>query len=396
MHLLFVANFPADTGYAWDTIEAVFRRVGERLVENGHKVTIAYAALPTGPPASMRAAPFDFVTFDYERVRTRSGVDDFVRLLRERAVDVLYLTDRETWSTLYGLYRRAGVRRIILHDRTSGARTRRGLLSRVLKRALHYLPGLAADRYIGVSAFVRDRLVLSNCTPAHRTRLVYNGIDLTRFDQAQPGALQRLIGIDPTIPVVFCSGRAQRYKGVQDLIDAAALLRERGRQVHFAFCGDGPYLDELRRHADRLRLDNFHFLGRRSDVAQLLGSATVAVVPSIWAEAFGLTVVEAMAANVALVATRTGGIPELVEDGVTGLLVDPGAPHALSAEIDKLLSNPLVAQTMARQARAVAHQRFSLERAAENLYDAISPLFDEPAAGRTPFLKPRLEPSDVR
>ena len=122
MHLLWVANFAADTGYAWETIEAVFRRVGERVVRDGHRVTVCYASPAGSPSRVMRGAPFEFAAFDYGRGRAR----DFVRLLRERGVDALYLTDRPTWSWRYPLYRLAGVRRIIVHDRTSGARTVRG------------------------------------------------------------------------------------------------------------------------------------------------------------------------------------------------------------------------------------------------------------------------------
>lgn len=370
MHLLWVANFGSDTGYAWETIEAVFRRVGERLVRDGHRVTVCYASLRNGPPERMRGAPFEFAEYDYGG----GSVRGFVRLLVEREVDALYLTDRPTWSFRYPRYRLAGVRWIIVHDRTSGERTPRGPVAQWIKRALHHLPELSADCVVAVSDFVRRRLMEVNGTPPEYTHRVYNGIDLARFAMADRTLLHRVLGVPEDAHVVFCSGRAQPYKGIQVAIEAAALLRADGgvEDVHLAYAGDGPYLAGLRALAAERGLDNVHFLGRRTDVPALLGGATVAVVPSLWAEAFGLTVVEAMAAGVPLVASRTGGIPELVEDGKTGILVPPGDACALADAIRLLLDRPALRATMSLAGQIAAQRRFSLERAAVDLYALVA------------------------
>jgi glycosyltransferase involved in cell wall biosynthesis len=369
MHLLWVANFAADTGYAWETIEAVFRHVGEHLVRDGHRVTVCYASLPQGPPPRMRGAPFAFCAFDYGR----GQAGDFVRLLRARGVDALYLTDRPTWSWRYPLYRLAGVRRIIVHDRTSGARTTRGPAARFAKRALHELPWLPADTFIGVSNFVHDRLIAVNGTPPHRTHRIYNGIDLSRFTCLDRTFLHRALGTGTERPVVFSAGRVQSYKGMQTLVEAAALLCADGAgDFDVAIAGNGPYLPELRALAAARGLENIHFLGRRMDVPALLAGATVAVIPSLWAEAFGLTVVEAMAAGVPLVATRAGGIPELVEEGKTGLLVPPGDARALADALRRLLRDDRLRASMGAHGRVAAQRRFSMERAAVDLYALVS------------------------
>jgi glycosyltransferase involved in cell wall biosynthesis len=369
MHLLWVANFSAETGYAWETIEAVFRRVGERLVRDGHRVTVCYRSMPDGPPPGMRGAPFEFAAFDYGG----GGVGAFVRLLRARGVDALYLTDRATWSWRYPLFRLAGVRRIVVHDRTSGARRRRAAPVRMAKRALHRLPWLSGDTFVAVSDYVRGRLVGVNGTPPARTHRVYNGIDLSRFAAPDPALLRRSLGVAPDRPVVFCSGRVQPYKGMQTLLEAAAVLRAEGAgEMEVAIAGDGPYLPELRALADARGVPDVHFLGRRTDVPALLAGATVAVVPSLWEEAFGLAVVEAMAAGVPVVASRVGGIPELVDDGRTGLLVPPGDARALAAALRLLLESPQRRAALARQGEAVARHRFSLERAAAELHAVVA------------------------
>ena len=369
MHLLWVANYGPDTGYAWETIEAVFRRVGERLVRDGHRVTVCYPSLRAGPPARMRGAPFGFVAYDYGRGSARG----FARLLAERCVDALYLTDRPTWSSRYPRFRLAGVRRIIVHDRTSGARSPRSPFVGWIKRILHRLPWLSADCGIAVSNYVLRRMLTVGGTVPEHTHRVYNGIDLSRFRLADRTLLHRELELPEDARIVFCSGRTQPYKGIQVAIEAVALLRADGVPgVHLAYAGDGAYLPELRALAEEQGLDCVHFLGRRTDIPALLGSATVAVVPSLWAEAFGLTVVEAMAAGVPLVASRTGGIPELVEEGRTGLLVPPGDARALADAIRHLLDHPSLRASMALHAQIAAHRRFSLERAAVDLYALVS------------------------
>ena len=372
MRLLFVANFPADTGYAWDTIEAVLRSVGERLVSDGHEVFVSYPAYPNGPPPRMRGAPFTFLTFDYNTVGSRSGTIRFLRLLREHRINALYLTDRPTWSPIYALFRAGGVRAILVHDRNSGTRAHSAGPLSLLKRGLHRIRAISVDAAIGVSGFVVRRLIDINGTAPQRTHLVYNGIDLQPFLMSSPGSLNAEIGAAPETPIVFCSGRVQPYKGFQVLLDAAAVLKARAtRTAAYVVVGDGPYLPELRARAAELGLDNVFFLGRRSDVPRLVSSATVAVVPSLWAEAFGLTVVEAMAAGVPVIGARSGGIPELIVEG-TGLLVPAGDSTALADALEQLLANPDSARAMGAHARAYAHEKFSLERVARELHLVVA------------------------
>jgi glycosyltransferase involved in cell wall biosynthesis len=146
--------------------------------------------------------------------------------------------------------------------------------------------------------------------------------------------------------------------------------------VHFAYAGDGPALEDFRRQADTHRLRRFHFLGRRNDVPELVGSATVAVVPSLWAEAFGLTVAEAMAAGVPVVASSVGGIPELIDQGETGMLVPPGDASALAAALRELLDDPARRARMGPKARETAWVRFSHTRVADELAAVLLDLDD--------------------
>lgn len=373
MTLLFVMNFGSGTGYAWETIEGVFRRLSERLSADGVHCLACYPDLRGGPPRQLAGSPIEVLEFDYAAIPANPPrLLAFLRLLRRHRVSTLYLTDQPTWSPYYPLYHLAGVRRIIVHDRNSGDRSRRSPPVEAIKRAIHRVPWLAADCFIGVSEFVADRLRRVNGTPPERTHRVYNGIDFTRFESPGGPGLTEALGLPATAKVVFASGRAQPYKGIPVLIDAAALIQEAGYpEVHFAYAGDGPALAQFRQQAAARGLSRFHFLGRREDVPRLLSSATLAVVPSVWAEAFGLTVVEAMAAGRPVVASNIGGIPELVSPGETGLLVPPNQPAELARAICRLLDDEPLRTRMGDQARAAAHSRFSMERTAEELYQLV-------------------------
>ncbi len=369
VELLFVLNYPARTGYAWATIEAVYLQVLTRLGERGWRGAVCYPPSPAGAPERFTAAGVTAIPFEYfSTARSLGATLRFCSLLRRQRTRVLYLTDQPTRSLRYPLFRLAGVLRIVVHDRTSGARTTRIPIGLFLKRLLHRLPWYPADRFVAVSEFVADRLRTVNGTPPDRTIRVYNGIDLAQFIDPAGQSLHQALQVPSAARIVFGSGRAMPYKGIEVLIEAARLLEDSGlSDVHVAWAGAGPALEQLRASAREAGLQRFHFLGSRADIPALLRSATVAVTPSVWAEAFGLTVVEAMAAGTPLVASAIGGIPELIRSEETGLLVPPADPAALAQAIQRLLADPPLRARLSAQAQEEARTRFSLDRAAEEI-----------------------------
>lgn len=370
----FVMNFPPGTGYAWGTIEAVFGRVAEELRPKRFSCCAAFPSGNVAEARTLRETGIDVeVTGHDPSLRDPAGFERLVEWVRRERVTLLYLTDQPTFHRRYPALRRAGAKRIIVHDRTSGVRTPRGGLVKLAKRGVHRIPCLSADRFLGVSEFVTNRLVTVNGTPRSRTQTVYNGIELERFEVADRGVLRRELSLGERATIVFTSGRAMPYKGIPVLIRAAHLLGAEGGtgDLHFCYAGDGPALGDFRREAARLRLTNLHFLGKRSDVPALLAGATMAVVPSVWAEAFGLTVVEAMAAGVPVIASRTGGIPELIEHGTSGVLVEPNDEISLAREIARLRDDDPLRARLGAAARARARERFSLERVGADLARVI-------------------------
>jgi glycosyltransferase involved in cell wall biosynthesis len=181
-------------------------------------------------------------------------------------------------------------------------------------------------------------------------------------------------------------------KGLEQFLEAAAAIRMRVPDARFLIVGetapnDRPYLSVLTNLAGRLGLsDRVVFAGLRTDVPQLLASATVSVMPSL-NEALSNVLLESMAAGVPVVATRVGGTPEAIQDGVNGLLVEPGDPAALAQAIGHLLAQPELARRLGCAARESITERFSIDRMVSATEDLYLSLLDKrrcitaPAAG---------------
>ena len=150
---------------------------------------------------------------------------------------------------------------------------------------------------------------------------------------------------------------------MRDLVAAAPeVIRERGDAV-FVIVGDGPELEPLRQQARNLGVaDAFRFPGLRSDVNRFMAMADVVVLPSVYSDSAPLGAVEAMAAARPVVATRMGGLPELVADGVTGILVGPGEPQQIASALLRFLAEPGLAAALGSAGRERAEKRYSADR----------------------------------
>ena len=244
----------------------------------------------------------------------------------------------------------------------------------------------AADAVIAVSHGVRNDVL--DCYPAvrpDRVHVIHNGIDPEIYrPQPSPETLGRF-GVDPSTPYAFFNGRISKQKGLPLLLAAALKLNPRHQLVIVASSPDTPEIAaEVSELAERVRAERGnlvwidHFISRQ-DLIHLHSDATVFVCPSIY-EPFGLVILEAMACETAVVASRVGGIPEIVVEGETGFLVDyaPGATDefttALAARIDQLLSDTALAATMGRAGRRRVVERFGWPAIASQtvgLYDEL-------------------------
>ena len=370
MSLLCVANFPSNTGYAWDFIESLYARVADQLAMQGVRTFVAYPQIPAAPRALHGSSAIP-VVLDAALTTHRSSAAT-AEFIRRENVRVVYLADRTPWNPSFLRLRWAGARQIVVHDHTSGERTPPHGLRRLAKWLLARAPALNADTVVAVSDYVAHRQVTAGLVPGDRVLRVWNGIPIP--PEADDGAanVRGELGLDGRTPLVLCVCRANPVKGVEHLLRAFDMaMRRIGALLptpHLVYVGDGPQLQELQAILESSRFkDNIHFTGYRSDVSRFLRSADVCVVPSLWHEAFALSVLEPMAMGKPVIASNVGGVPELVEDARTGLLVPPGDEAALAAAMMELLGDASKARKFGQAARARAAQHFGPENQISSL-----------------------------
>jgi starch synthase len=263
-----------------------------------------------------------------------------------------------------------------------------------------------ADAVIAVSGAMRDDLlrVYPSIDP-HRVEVIHNGIDPDEFRPDLGTDVLRREGVDPDRPTVIFVGRITRQKGIAHLLDAAESFRPDAQLVLVASSADEPEIGrEVTGHVRRLRETRggvvwIDRMVERPELIQLLSRATVFACPSLY-EPLGIVNLEAMACGTAVVATRTGGIPEVVEDGVTGWLVpfsagdargtplDPaGFVRGLSERVNDLIDNAERAEAFGRAGRDRVMAKFTWERVAARTLEVYrrvtssGPLADDGTAG---------------
>jgi glycosyltransferase involved in cell wall biosynthesis len=211
-----------------------------------------------------------------------------------------------------------------------------------------------ADAFIAISEGVRRVLLEGGVAPA-RVRVVPSGIDLAKFDGLRERDVVRAeLGLDARTFAVGNVAALAPHKAQNDLLRAAAIVRAQRRDARFFVVGEGALRANLESLARELGIaDHVVFTGFRTDALDLLRAFDIFVMSS-YLEGLGTSIMDAQALGVPVVATRTGGIPELVEDGATGLLVPPRDPASLAAAILRFLEDGGLRSTCAERARALS------------------------------------------
>jgi len=236
------------------------------------------------------------------------------------------------------------------------------------------------DRLIAVSKASEAKLVEEgrSIVPID---LIYNGVDLQRYDHQEPCCtLHEEYGMEPGSQVVGVVARLEPEKGHPTLLEAWPGVLRAVPDVYLLIVGEGSRRDALEAQARELRVAHrVVFTGRRDDVPAVTAALDVAVLPS-YREAQGLTILEAMALSRPVVASNVGGIPEMVEDGVTGILVPPHDAEALTRAIARLLTDHPYADMIGRAGHDLVHDRFCIEL----MVDAVTTIYDEGARSLRP------------
>jgi glycosyltransferase involved in cell wall biosynthesis len=263
---------------------------------------------------------------------------------------------------LAGLAARKALRPMLLRSRHIEVDYPNRFFSRLAYRTLPH-------QVITTSRRIADRLVTELEVPPSRVTCVATGVDLDRFRPDAPETLRQELGLGPEVSLVGMISVLRSWKGHATFLEAAAKVLAAGAgRVHFVIAGDGPGREELeQKTAQAPWRGNVTLLGHRDDVPQVLASLDVLVLPSYAHEGIPQIVLQAQAMGRAVVATTIGGIPEVIEDGVTGVLIPPRDPVALEEKMALLLNDPGLRQRLGHAARAEIEKEHSLDAMGEKL-----------------------------
>jgi glycosyltransferase involved in cell wall biosynthesis len=227
------------------------------------------------------------------------------------------------------------------------------------RRALVYR---LAHRVLTTGDAIRAMVVAAG-VPAERVVSVPAGVDTARFHPGVSGkAVREEFGLAPAAPVVGLVADVRGSKGHRYFLEAARAVLADLPDARFLIVGDGVGFEDVRRRVRELGLEGPVLMtGFRRDIPEVMAALDVLVLPSVRSEATSQVIPQALAVGVPVVATRVGGIPEIVRDGETGLLVPPADAPALAAAIVALLRDRERAAALARAGQALVRARYTLD-----------------------------------
>jgi glycosyltransferase involved in cell wall biosynthesis len=343
--------------------EVFARALSSRLVGRGWESVLCYECLPEGEVRRFLELPnvtFDVLKDSWKFAARPAG--DLAAILKRHPADILHLYFTGFLSPYPWVARWRGVTKVFFTDQGSHPEgyvaTRRPAWKRLAARALN----LPLNQVICISDYNVDCMLRRDLIDAGRVMRIYNSVDLaaTHGDGA---AFRMRHGIPAGAPVVAQASWMIPEKGISDLIEAARIVLDRIPQAHFLLAGEGKHREEYMAMARDLGMDShFTWTGLvQNPVSEgLYAAADVVCQVSRWEEAFGWVIAEAMAAGRPLVATRVGGIPELVADGRSGFLVAPRAPAEIANRLVQLLEDPALRARLGAAGRLAAEQKFDL------------------------------------
>lgn len=265
-----------------------------------------------------------------------------------------------------------GIRPLIMAEHATG-RIDRDPKKRPIERFL--APHI--DGAIAVAKGQIPFLVEDKGYPSGRIEVVYNGIDLQDWSPAErdPAALAEF-GFEPDTPVVGILAMLRPEKDHETFLRAARRVRESVPDARFLIVGDGAERDRLEKLAAELGVDDaVIFTGRRTDVRSLLTLFDVSVLTSVTVETFPMSFLEAMAMERPLVTTRVGGVPEMIEEGENGYVVEMRDVDGLAAALTKIVADRSVARRMGLRSRALVEERFTMEMMVRQTEDYVASFF---------------------
>jgi len=323
------------------------------MVDRGHDV---WLAAPADSPIATAAVErrLRLVPVRFRRPWGVRDVPVLQRTISRLEIDVL--NTHSSWDAwiagLAGRLARTGVG--IVRTRHVSTPIARSRPSQLLYTRL-------ADHVVTTGEAIREQMIRRNGFPAERITSVVTGLDLATFRPTrEPAAVRASLGIPPSAAVVGTVSTLRSWKGHQYLLEAIASLRS-DQDVRGLLVGDGPHAEVIRSRIRELDLETVVVMpGQRMDVADMLAAMDVFAFPSTANEGVPQAVLQAMALRRPVVASQVGGIPEVVRDGETGVLVPAGDAPALARGIGRILAETPAAARWIKAAEDLVRAEYTL------------------------------------
>ncbi|MDE0960908.1 MAG: glycosyltransferase, partial [Planctomycetota bacterium] len=238
------------------------------------------------------------------------------------------------------------------------------------------------QRYVAISRKIAAVLEQDGIEP-DRIRVVHSGVPPLAEPLRSVSQVRDQLRLDNSTPLLGSVGALRQHKGHIHLVEAMAQLRDRQPRAQLVLIGDGKLDESLRNCARKLGIEErVHLVGFQEDVASWLAALDLYIHPSL-EEGLGTSILDALSAGRTVIASDVGGIPEVIEDGVTGRLVAAANPTLLAEVIDQMLDNPNTAARLAEAGQQRATQQFSAEAMVEGNIRVHQELLDELQAGES-------------
>lgn len=337
--------------------------VGSQLIKKGHHVYVASSGGEM--EEELKEDGFRLITLP---IRTKSelspkiyiALPELIRWIRDEKIELLHAHTRitqvmATWVQVV--------------TRKPFITTSHGFYKPRLGRRL--LPAWG-EQVIAISDPVATHLRDTFHVPSERIRLVYNGVDLkalvSRFYEHDPRETRKEYKLPEDAFVVGTIARLVPDKGHEYLIRAVKVLESQIPNIALIVVGEGRHRKSLEQLVKKLKLGmRVHFTGNVKDISRPLAGIDIFVLPAVWREGFGLSIVEAMACRKPVVVTNIWALNTLIDDGINGILVEPRNVEGLTRAIQRLFNEPEFRRKIGDAGQKVAEIRFSLGRMVEEL-----------------------------
>jgi glycosyltransferase involved in cell wall biosynthesis len=347
--------------------ETFARELSAQLGERGWQSVLCFLSEPTEEVQRFLDLPNISLDVFSDSMNVPGRKNRLSEIVSRYRPEILHLHFTGFLSRYPWLARLRSVNKVFFTDHHSRPAGYDATPAPIWKRAAARLINRPLTKVISVSNYGYRCMTTADLLPQDRFEMIYNGVDLSRVSSDPRRAIEfrRRHSIPADRAIVVQVSWIIPEKGISDLLETARLVIAQNPKVQFVIVGEGAYREQYTRKAIAMGLgDHVTWTGMSHDPfgEGVFDAADVVCQMSRWEEVFGWMIAEAMAHGKTVVATRVGGIPELVTDGASGYLVDRGDAEAASARVLELLSDPELRASMGQAARETVSDKFDLRK----------------------------------